>query len=241
MQGTYCWKAWILPLSLFPLIPFYPEFPFPSFLPLSRCLFLCISLFLSPPPPQFLWIYTGVDQGQDYSSVLFSSAISQCSALGVLPMGFFLYRESCNKSKYRSAKNDVKLGKHFINCYSLASRWLGDLVSGLRSFPIKVSGRIWFKVVITTRCFLAYRKSMSLGLSSCCRDSTIAKKPLITSMEGLVFSSFFFFFVPDRKMYGWMQTGLFSPKQAVENKREDKLHILMVWYVYSASAMGSGP
>lgn len=42
-------------------------------------------------------------------------------------------------------------------------------------------------------------------------------------------------------MYGWMQTGLFSPKQAVENKREDKLHILMVWYVYSASAMGSGP
>lgn len=114
------------------MIPFSPS--------LSRS--LCLSLFVPiPPTPHPTLNFAGVGQGQEYDSVLFSSAFSQCSALGVLPRGFFLHWESCNKSKYRSAKNDVKLGKHIINCYSLASGWLGDLVNGLRSFPIKVSGR----------------------------------------------------------------------------------------------------
>lgn len=61
-------------------------------------------------------------------------------------------------------------------------------------------------------------------------------------MEGLVFGLVVGgFFVPDRKIYEWMQTRLFSPRQTMKNKREDKLHPDGKVFVQCLAPWGSGP
>lgn len=57
-------------------------------------------------------------------------------------------------------------------------------------------------------------------------------------MEG--FGVFFLsLFVPDGKMYEWLQTALFSPKQFMENKGEDSS--IMMALVPSPEPWDSGP
>lgn len=115
MQCIYCWEGWILP----PYIP-------PTF-------FSFFTLSFHPHPANSVNLYRCRSGAGSQFSLIPQSHLGVPSIGSVTP-GFFLHSESCNKSKYRSAENTVKPGKHFINCYSLASGWLGGFSKWVKEF-----------------------------------------------------------------------------------------------------------
>lgn len=145
--------------------------------------------FLSPLTLWILWIFTGAHDGQGHSSVSIPRAISVCSALGVLPLGFSYTANPVTSRNTGQLKTPWNLASSLLTVTLWLQDDLGDSVSGLRSFPIKVSGRNLVQSGNNHKEFSGQQEVSKLVFQLLLREYEHLKKPLIIKIEGMGFFS----------------------------------------------------
>lgn len=174
--------------------------------------------FLSPLTLWILWIFTGAHQGQGHSSVSIPRAISVCSALGVLPLGFSYTANPVTSRNTGQLKTPWNLASSLLTVTLWLQDDLGDSVSGLRSFPIKVSGRNLVQSGNNHKEFSGQQEVSKFVFQLLLREYEHLKKPLIVKIEG--FGVFFFCFLSqtgkcmnDCKQDCFLQSSLWKIKE----------------------------